>query len=365
MIKKPKIAFFGVGLVGIPLLNQILTSLGKQYNLTIYSFMRVDAGSVPKGIKLRSAPNKMHQRLKYLLLGSYFLYDHLRSPYHLLHAQSAFPGGVLARRLGIICRLHWIVTLIGGEVECLSKIPFGDLRNHALRSITKRVCIDASVLTVMSHYQAQSVKNNLSLNRDIVVLPYAPVVRPWKEKKLATPLKLLHIAYHHPVKNHSMLLRCVDALRNSMPVHLTIIGSNYGERFRSEIDALGLQELITIQGVVDHRNLNAFFDDAHILVHTSWYEGLPAVAVEAMASGVVVCGTRVGIIADFADSFCVAVNVDDHLALASAILNVYNHKDRYENIRLAAYQWVGDNDQTNYLRQITTYYSKFLEGFGR
>lgn len=361
MTQKRRIAFFGVGLLGIPLLNQIIKRLSDQYDLTIYSFIRVDATSIPDKVRVRSSPNKMHQRLKYIGLSFCFVYDHLRSPYHVLHAQSAFPGGVLARRLAKIFELKWIVTLIGGEVECSPEIPFGDLRNAALRPITKRVCAEASILTVMSFYQANSVRKNLRIEREIVVLPYAPVIKSLKEKKLSSSLKLLHIAYHHPVKNHSMLLKCLDMLRKSMPVHLTIIGANYDEHFRGEIESYGLQNYITLAGVVSHNSLDAYFDDAHILIHTSWYEGLPAVAIEAMAAGLVVCGTKVGIISDLAGQFAIAADVDNHEALSSAIVKLSQDSEEYERIRSAAHRWAEEHDQTVFVKTLVSHYEMLSE----
>ncbi|HYG01485.1 MAG TPA: glycosyltransferase family 4 protein [Chryseosolibacter sp.] len=358
MIQKTKIAFFGVGLVGIPLLNQILTRLSEDYDITIYSFMRVDPACIPPGIRFRSVPNHLHQRIKYLVLMLRFTYDHLRSPYKVLHAQSAFPGGVLARRLGKLFGIRWIVTLIGGETEWLPHVPFGDLRGCALRPLTKEVCRDASLLSVMSRYQAELAKKNLKIDRDVIALPYAPVVRPWRKKECTLPLKLLHVAYHHPVKNHSMLLRCIDIIRREIDVRLVIVGANYGSKFRQEIENLSLTNHVTIAGPVSSKEMGSFYDKAQILIHTSWYEGLPAVAIEAMACSLPVCGTKVGIIADFANSFTIGVDVDDAVSLAKEIIRISKDPQRYEQMRADAYRWVMEHDQSYFINELKRHYDR-------
>lgn len=357
-MKKKQLAFLAVDPIGIPLLRGIFQGLSLEFNITVYTFMRVDKAKVPSGIRLRSCPDRLHQRLKYAWLTLLFGVDHMQVTFDVLHAQSALPGGVLARRLSRMFNIPFLITLIGGEVENMSEVPFGDLRNPKLKSITKKVCVDAQSLTVMSSYQATSVRENLSINRHIVVLPYTPMVRELPSKTSLSPiLNLVHVAYHHPVKNHLMLLECFQLIVSKMKATLTVIGKNYDTPFFEMAEKSGVADHIRVVGGIEHAELEKYYRAADIMLHTSWYEGLPAVAVEAMAHGVVVCGTRVGIISDFADQFTVATPIGDSLALANAVNELVRDEKRFFQFRRSAHEWIRNHDQKYYVREITRLYN--------
>jgi glycosyltransferase involved in cell wall biosynthesis len=364
MKQRKNIALIGVGIIGIPVLSEILQRISQEADVTIYSFIPLEKDCVPVGIRVRYLPRKIHQRIKYCLLGARFVVDHFTRPYDVVHAQSAFPGGILARALGKVFKIPWMVTLIGGEVEAVPTIPFGDLLNVKLKKPTIRVCAEARILTVMSGYQAQSVRNNLGIQRDIKVLPYAPTVGPLDEKSITHPVKLLHVGFHHPVKNQRMLLDTAAKLAGKIPFKLTIIGANYGEEFRRSIRDLNLEELVDIKGTQTYAQMQQHYREAHMLIHTSWYEGLPTVAFEAMASGTVVCGTHVGILADFSGRFCRTVDPGDDARLASVILEIANDPTQFAQLRRDAYNWAQANDCSFYVREMLEIYQA-LAGQGR
>ena len=70
-----------------------------------------------------------------------------------------------------------------------------------------------------------------------------------------------------------------------------------------------------------YEQLPAYYSKADILLHTSLSEGQSEVVTEAMSSGVLVCGTKVGLMYD-EPSCCVAVDVRDHVALADRVLEI-------------------------------------------
>ena len=299
----------------------------------------------------------VHLRLKYICLGLWFTLDHLRSPYQIIHAQSAFPGGVLARSLGNLFRLPWIVTLIGGEVEMMPQIPFGDLLNPRLRKITNKVCREAKCLISLSEFHASSIRKNLNLERAIKILSYAPIVNSISQKKISTPLKLLHVAYHHPVKNHDMLLTTVSRLVGKLSFELTIVGKNYDDEFVQKLQDLNLDTYIKLEGAIPYPQIEKYYKDAHILIHTSWYESLAVVALEAMAHGVVVCSTHVGIMSDLAGTHCLTVEPGNDRQLAETIMELINDPLRYEQLRESAYEWIKNHDADYYVAQIAELYS--------
>jgi glycosyltransferase involved in cell wall biosynthesis len=357
---KKRIAIIGVGVIGIPVMTEILNKLSKDFSITVYSFISINGSNVPD-IKIRCLPQfPIHQKLKYIALGLLFVLDNFASPYHVIHAQSAFPGGVMARWLGKVFNIPWMVTLIGGEVEEMPEVPFGDLLNPKLKLLTQKVCREASILTVMSRFHANSVKNFLGGDRSIEVLPYAPKSKEWYDKQIGLPVRLLHIAYHHPVKNHAMLLATVRDLVEKIPLELTIIGANYDETFVKQVKNLGLEPFIKIEGPKAYDEIGPYYVNAHILLHTSWYEGLPTVAFEAMAYGTVVCGTRVGIISDFDGNLCLAVNAGDSSALAEAVHFLVSHPKEYQMMRKKAHEWAASNDINYYAKKMTGLYNHLM-----
>ncbi len=98
----------------------------------------------------------------------------------------------------------------------------------------------------------------------------------------------------HPQKDPILLVRSLAALANSK-IHLLIAGE--GE-LRSEIQAqitqLGLTEQVTMLGPVAQSELSRLHRITDAFVLTSSYEGLPLVALEALACGTPVITTRCG-----------------------------------------------------------------------
>lgn len=360
--KKQNVAIFGVGVVGIPVLREILNRLSAHVEITVYSFVPVKSTDLIPGIRMRCMPRfPIHQRLQYLVLGIWFVMDHFRTRYHILHAQSAFPAGVLTRALSKLFGIPWLLTLIGGEVEAMPDIPFGTLLDKKLRQITYKVCSEANRLTVMSGYQAASVAANLNLHRSIQVLPYAPLSKPLNEKKITFPVRFLHVANYHPVKNHDMLLSAISRLKDQIPFELTIVGANYDEKFLEKVKTLHLMECIKIEGARSYEEMEMFYESAHILLHTSWYEGLPTVAFEAMAYGTVVCGTHVGIMADLSETHFVTTGLDDDAAFAKAVLDLVKDPARYQTLRNKSHAWATENDANHYVSQMMTWYRQLIK----
>lgn len=65
-------------------------------------------------------------------------------------------------------------------------------------------------------------------------------------------------------------------------------------RLRAVCLALGLKDRVTFAGEADRPRVRELLAGCELLVLASWSEGLPIVALEAMASGKPVVGTSVG-----------------------------------------------------------------------
>jgi glycosyltransferase involved in cell wall biosynthesis len=88
-------------------------------------------------------------------------------------------------------------------------------------------------------------------------------------------------------KNHALLIRAFSVLVRSMAARLIIFGEgSLRVALEAQRSALGLEKVIDLPGYVD--NPLAAMRAADTLVLSSHWEGLPTVAIEAMA-----CGTQV------------------------------------------------------------------------
>ncbi|MGA7954597.1 MAG: glycosyltransferase family 4 protein [Gloeobacterales cyanobacterium] len=98
----------------------------------------------------------------------------------------------------------------------------------------------------------------------------------------------------HPQKDPILLVRSIAALDDSN-VHLLIAGEGeLRSEIQMEISQLGLTKQVTMLGPVAQRELSQLHRIADAFILTSSYEGLPLVALEALACGTPVITTRCG-----------------------------------------------------------------------
>ena len=124
---------------------------------------------------------------------------------------------------------------------------------------------------------------------------------------------------------------------------------------------LKIADKITFTGLVSQSDLPKYYHKAHIMLHTARYETGCAVIQEAMASGVVVCGTEVGLLSDIGEQYAVIVPPEDAHQLAERILQLVNDPIYYQQLRDEAYQWITKYDSIwsykNYRQLIDTIHS--------
>lgn len=92
-----------------------------------------------------------------------------------------------------------------------------------------------------------------------------------------------------------------------------------------------------------YQDLPQVYHRADILLHTSLSEGQCEVVTEAMSCGVIVCGTRVGLMYDLPQA-CVTVSVGDHRGLADAVLKLLADPTRMNELRRRAHEWTSVHD---------------------
>ncbi len=106
-----------------------------------------------------------------------------------------------------------------------------------------------------------------------------------KIKEAAPPVKIVYAGKLSFAKGVDCLLRAFNSLADrDVELHLAGSGSGDEERYCLKL-AAGLGERVHIHGHIDQRKLAALMADCHIFILPSFFEGLPLVLLEAVASG--------------------------------------------------------------------------------
>jgi len=352
---KPRLALFAMDILGggpvgqgIPVLNDLFERLSVHFDIVFYCFSAIEVPRVPSSIKVRQIVSfRLPGRLKYLLLAIRFACDQLRRPYGLLFAVSIYPAGRWAIWLGKIFHRKVVVQLIALEAVALSDIGYGNLTIPWLRKITKAVCEKTDQLVTVAEYQKKIAQSSLPTDREIIVLPLRinPQNFRYIERRITHPVQFIHIAYYSPIKDQHTMFSAFAKVAQVMECHLTVIGSGYDVPEVPELLAsLGIRKKVTLVGEVRQSDLPRYFDTAHILLHTARFETGCAVIQEAMASGVAVCGTNVGILADIGERYAVIVPPLNPDLLATKIISLVNNAQLYASITKEAFLWINRDD---------------------
>lgn len=362
---KRRIALFAMDILGkgkIPVLTDLFERLSNDFEITLYAFKQIDTSSIPGRIKGRQVVSwPIPGRLKYLGLCLRFLLDHIRNPYDLLFAVSVFPPGTWAVRLGKLVHRRVVVQVIALEVVSIPEIKAGYLYHPWHRKMTTRVCKETDVLIAVAEYQKKIAQRSLPTDRDIVVLPLRINPRNFRYiiRKITYPVNFIHIAYYSPIKDQDTMFKAFAKVAQVIDCYLTVIGSGYGvPEVANSLHSLGIADRVNFKGEVSQSELPSYFDNAHILLHAARFETGCAVIQEAMASGVAVCGTNVGLLADIGDRFAMIAPPQDADALAEKIIFLVNNPYWYSSITAEAYKWICHHDAVWSYRN----YLDFLNG---
>ena len=115
---------------------------------------------------------------------------------------------------------------------------------------------------------------------------------PPSPKKLTSPLKLLYIARFTPQKDPYTLIRSLPYLPPNLKYHLTIVGQGPTLNQTKQLtNQLNLHHSITF---INHtKNINLLYQQHHLFILTSHYEGLPYTILEALSHALPVIATNI------------------------------------------------------------------------
>lgn len=330
----------GRGNVGVPVLEQLVKLISRDFEVTVFSLFKVNEDYSPDGFEIVSitAANPIVRFLKALYVISR---RHRKNKFQIIHGFWAMPSGFLAVCLGKFFGIKSVVSLLGGDAIALPEIRYGQLQRPLPRRLIRWTLFHAWRVISLTQYLVNNLKKEGLLHRDIRVIPWGidTSTFTFNEKPFSVPIQFLHVANLHPVKDQETLLRAFDIISRNVPSHLTIIGEGESShQVKTLAASLGLLERITFQAPVPYASLPSFYHRADILLHTSLSEGQSEVVTEAMSCGVIVCGTNVGLIHDL-PGCSVGVPVRAFEKLGGDVLKLLQSPASINTLRANAHQW--------------------------
>jgi glycosyltransferase involved in cell wall biosynthesis len=326
----------------------LIEQLAKEFDVTVYSLEKYSPLFIPKNYTAIDIPLTYQNNLtlRILWLSFLLLKNHIQKPYRVFHGLWGFPGGLIAVFFAKLFRKKSAVTFKGAEVVALQAIHYGLFIRQRDKAIVKWVTKNAHCLVAQSEYYAVKIKATVQYKTLKII--YSGIihnhqsVRPFLPKEKYT---LLHVANLNKVKNQAMLLKAFSIVSSSVNAELHIIGM---DTLNGEIQLLAkemqLEKQVFFHGVLTQQELVNYYKQADIFLLTSSSESQGVVVNEAMNYGVVVCGTRVGLIADLENKATMAVDINDAAALAEKVLHLLNNSQLYNQLQQHGYNWTKEFD---------------------
>jgi glycosyltransferase involved in cell wall biosynthesis len=324
----------------VPALLDLLCRFGDEYKLSIYSFSR---GRIhPRLASSKPAvtfPPKLIESSSLLKI-IYFLWriawDCARKRFNLIHGFWAMPQGATAVLAGKLLGIPSIVTVMGGDIVYLPSIEYGGLKSPLRRILVRRLIGAADRVTVLTKYQRQIMDTARIRSAYLSVIPFGVDTSrfTFQPKDIAPIPRFGFVGNINRVKDPYTLLSTFSHLLKTIECKLSIAGTDVLDgRTEEYARSLGVHDKIEWLGRVDHDSIPALLSSFDFLLLTSAYEGEGVVVMEAFASGTIVAGSRVGLLADVGDE-SIVVDPGDAKGLADKILRLVRQPAKARAMRI-------------------------------
>lgn len=341
------VAHYNKGL-HIPSLFTLISRLSEEFDITVYSFVILgnESNEVLCGnatVKFISAYHKSHWFTKTAKILFSFTRDHIDKKYDIVVGLLGLPSEIAAILGTKLFRITSIINLRGGETAYIPEISYGNMKPTILGFLTKWICRTADVLVVLTKFQIQQLQK-FGINRsDVQVITSGidlGLFVPTKKQFPKQPYHFLHVANIQPVKDQFTLLKTFALITKKVPSTLRIVGADQmqGTIQKLAID-LGIKDRVEFLGYLRQSEVQKQYQWGDILLHTSLYEAQAVAIAEAAASGLLICGTNVGLIFDLGKEAAVAVEPGDYEGLASATLKALECPEIYYRLVTNSQAW--------------------------
>ena len=206
----------------------------------------------------------------------------------------SLPSGPLGLVAKIFFRTPYVISLRGGDAPGL--VPELSLLHKVVAPLRRLVLKHA--VAVVANSEALRKFSEAQDRHPVRVIPNGVDTEVFQPTRLTSPrsdgrLRILFVGRFREQKNLEFLLRELARLPiGSYELHLVGDGQQ-GKRFRDLAERLGIAKSIVWHGWLPRSALPGMYQSADCLVNPSFYEGMPNVVLEAMASGLPVIASKV------------------------------------------------------------------------
>ena len=259
-------------------------------------------------------------------------------------AKAGFLGRVAGRLAGVPVIVH---TFHGHVLQGY----YGPINSWLLRVMERALSYATDcIISVSEQIKSELVAYRVAPTEKITVLPLGFDLEPFldcpkhrgefrSELGLDSSIRLIGIVGRiFPIKNHRLFLDAAARVAAGEPAaHFVVVGDGV---LRTEMEqfagSLGIADRVVFTGW--RHDLPRIYADLDVLVISSDNEGTPVSAIEAMASGCPVVGTRVGGMPDLISNGETGYLVPPRYAdsLAAAVLGLLEDRENARRIAKAA-----------------------------
>jgi len=217
--------------------------------------------------------------------------DVVHAHYAIPHATSTF----LAREMLKPCRLRTMTTLHGTDITLVGMMP-------SFYEITRFSIQVSDGITAVSRFLRDETVSEFHIEKRIDVIhnfidgdEFRPVVDPEMRRRFAPNGErlIMHVSNFRKVKNLPVIVDVFHEVRKHVPSRLVLIGDG-PEREPTErrVADLGIGDDVQFLG--DQEHIAGVLPAADVFLLPSGHESFGLAALEAMACGVPVVGSRIG-----------------------------------------------------------------------
>lgn len=333
---------------GTPALNNFIIRIAQRHTLTVYSILPANPDFVAKDYRFQTINASIASLwIRVMLLILIFIWDHFRKSYAIIHGIWLYPAATIAVALGRILRIRSIASAHGGESAAIKSIEYGNMLGGRSKKWTLWTAHKAIALNFISQFQAEQMRKHGLTRKEFSVIPFGVDTHLFspRTKESNGKIKILHVANLTEVKDQKTLIRAFKEIVKSQEAELRMVGPDHlnGElqRLAKELE---IDQHISFLGAVAYNDISVHYYWADVMLHTSLYEGLPSSIIEAMASGIPVTSTSVGIVNDLGINFFEIVPFEDYEAIASQFILFWRDQNRRSEKCDNALQWANAHD---------------------
>jgi glycosyltransferase involved in cell wall biosynthesis len=345
---------------GQPVLNKIIESLKMDFEIIIYSQLGPNPEFIAHGFILNTAPRIVKSMwLRWLYLAVLFAYRHIKNPHQLIYAFWGYPAGIIAVFLGKLFKKPSIIHLQGGDSVSIPELRYGTFYSPFSKKLSCWAYNKATLVIALTQFQKINLKKH-GIKRQVEIIPYGPDLTMFKfngDKFQKGITRFIHIGNHTLIKDQMTLLKTFRIISNNIKnSRLTVIGHDaLNGTLKKNAIQFGIENVVEFLGPVPYSEIPHYLDEADVILHTSLYEGQATVISEAAACGVLLAGTRVGLLSDLGDNYGLIADVGDADSLAEKVLKVLEDKNLVIAYIARSRKWAEKYDH-----QWTTNSIKFL-----